>query len=105
MIAKMDGEAALRRFRLYLARFIDLRLLRQAIVFDGRPLATFIPIATRYRCRPVPLSPAKNYALSRFACCRREGDQMILASPMSDALVILHVLALPSPSESTGRNA
>ncbi|MCA9791348.1 MAG: SagB family peptide dehydrogenase [Candidatus Eremiobacteraeota bacterium] len=46
--------------------------------------------------QPIAYRPEATYRLSRFACCRREGEQLVIESPRAAArIVVLEPCALP----------
>lgn len=53
-------------------------------------LATLMPLSPSHTFPAVQLEPDRRYRLSRFAFARREGDELVLESPLSPARVLLH---------------
>jgi SagB-type dehydrogenase family enzyme len=54
---------------------------------SDRPLVTFLPLGPHRDPRPAPIAAAR---LSRFAVLRREGDDLLLESPLARAAVVVH---------------
>lgn len=52
--------------------------------------ATLKPLARRFRLKSNVIKADHYYSLSRFACCRNEGGQMVIDSPKGYAQLILH---------------
>jgi SagB-type dehydrogenase family enzyme len=64
-------------------------LLWRTLRIDGQPFASIEPTSGRFAW--VPSAPAEApLRLSPFACCRRDGDAMIVESPLAPARVVLH---------------
>lgn len=62
----------------------------RSLEIHGRLLATLVPLTDRFRYRSNCVNRKKPYVLSRFACLRREGQSLILESPLGHARVVLH---------------
>src|SRR5436189_4252321 len=76
-----------------MATSLTLSLRRDAVVtrtlsIDGQPLASIEPTSPRFAWTPSALEHAR-FRLSPFACCRREGDAMMVESPLAPARVVL----------------
>src|SRR5207237_1249053 len=56
----------------------------------GRPLATLTPMGAGIDTRRADITPATRVRLSRFAYSRRDGDELVLESPLAPARVTLH---------------
>jgi len=74
----------------------------------GYHLATVVPALPTYQYEPVPLQPGQPYLLSRFACLHRQGNQLVLESPLAPVKILLydyratgllHALTQPQPVE------
>lgn len=83
-------DDALARFYHLVHRLAACGLVRRSARADGVPLATLVPMV-------VPFSPAarairadQSYLLSRFACTRRDGKEIVVESPRAPARVVLH---------------
>lgn len=90
-VLEADGISGLYRLNFYLRKLFERSLICHTVSLDGRPLATFSPLADfgqPYHADAV--DPAKTYVLSRFACCRREQGNMVLECPLGHAQVRLH---------------
>ena len=104
---------SLARWYYHVDQFRRRGLIRRVLYADGLPLATFSPLG---RALPSSLRPVsdpnrraveeqketgdgrsdsrkvetRSYVLSRFAYVRREGEELVLESPLSHARVVLH---------------
>jgi hypothetical protein len=63
-------------------------LLCRTLRVGDRPFASIEPMSLRFTW--VPSAPEGALRLSPFACCRREGDAMVVESPLAPARVVLH---------------
>ena len=80
-------------------------LVCRSVWASGRRLATLLSASPSLTMAEATVSPARRYLLSRFAYLRRDGDVLVLESPLTDAQVVLHdsqvaslVSAVASPS-------
>ena len=81
------GPGALPAWYYWLGRLAGRGLIRWAVRADDRTLATLLPVAPGFVFgRPPPDRPL---ALSRFAYLRREGNALVLESPLAHARVVL----------------
>jgi hypothetical protein len=62
-LAADDGPTAIARLYLHLHRFGQLGLLEYAVVADGRPLATLVPISAEFELRRRSLEAASCWVL------------------------------------------
>ena len=81
-----DGPVKL---AIYLKRLSAAALLRRTLRVDDRPFASIEPMSSRFAWIPSAPEGAR-LRLSPFACCRREGDAMVVESPFAPARVVLH---------------
>ena len=65
-------------------------LLQYTACAGGEPLITAQPLAAAYHFELPSADDLSQYVLSRFAYCRREGEELALESPLSFARVLLH---------------
>ena len=79
-------------------------LISQSVWASGRRLATLLYASPSFTMDEATVSPTGRYLLSRFAYLRREGDALVLESPLAQAQIVLHdsrvgglVSALTSP--------
>jgi oxazoline/thiazoline dehydrogenase len=79
-------------------------LVCRSVWTSGRRLATLLSATPSLTTAGAAVSPDRHYVLSRFAYLRREGDALVVESPLAPAEVVLHdsrvaalVLALASP--------
>jgi SagB-type dehydrogenase family enzyme len=88
-ILETGGTDALARWYYLLQGLARRGFLCRALHADGRRLATLVPISTAFvLAAPAPRSDAPRL-LSRFAYLRRDGEAMVLESPMAHARIIL----------------
>ncbi len=85
-----DGAAALPRWYHALQTLARRGFLRVAVLSDQQRLATLVPIAASFSLTGAPVLADRPYRLSRFAYLRRDGDEMVLESPLAFARVVLH---------------
>jgi oxazoline/thiazoline dehydrogenase len=87
-------------------------LLARTLHSNGRPIATLHPVSIYYAHRGDRVEPGRPFVLSRFACVRRDGDRVIVETPLGHARVVVHdpgvlavlgALAVPRTSESLAR--
>lgn len=107
-VASSGGAESLARW-LYCLDELDRRsLVQKTLVSGGERLATVIPLARpldRPDSKRPPIAAATSLCLSRFAYLRRDGEQMVLESPLAHARVVMHdarpvavVASLAAPS-------
>lgn len=89
LVLQTDDVSELPKFYYYLQQFINLGTICHSILCEGFPLATRVPIypSDRFQFREAAID--QNYALSRFAYCRKDQEQLVLESPLSHAEIIL----------------
>jgi SagB-type dehydrogenase family enzyme len=90
VVLEQDGAAVLPYLYLYLHQFDAYKFLCRTVRLDEEPLATLVPTSFYYKYEASDVSPDAAYTLSRFACCRREGDSLIVESPLGHARLVLH---------------
>ena len=84
-----EGPGGLVKLAIYLKRLNAAALLWRSLRVSGQPFATIEPMSGRFEWIPSAPEDAE-LRLSRFACCRREGDAMVVESPLAPARVVLH---------------
>ncbi|MFB2918217.1 SagB family peptide dehydrogenase [Aerosakkonema funiforme] len=89
LVLKTDGFSSLTKLYYYLQEFTLLGIICHSIRVDGVTLATMVPISTAQKVQLVNAAPDKKYVLSRFAFSRKDGEQMVLESPLSHVQIIL----------------
>jgi SagB-type dehydrogenase family enzyme len=89
LVLEMDGPSALAPLYYYLQRYGELSLLCYTLVAADQPLATVVPMAGGFQLCPPSIGPDTRFRLSRFAYCRRDGDALVLESPLSLVRTIL----------------
>jgi SagB-type dehydrogenase family enzyme len=90
LVQRVDGTGSLAPFYYYLSFLAAHRVIRYSVVLEGQPLANLIPISVLFTFSPETVDPSSKYVLSRFAYLRREGDYLVLESPLAHSRVTLH---------------
>jgi SagB-type dehydrogenase family enzyme len=85
-VLRAEGPVALARLHHRLGRLAARGLVRRTLRWDGAPIATVDPSLAA----PDEVDPEQRFRLSRFAIARREGDGIVVESPLSAAAVTLH---------------
>ena len=83
------GPVALAAWYDLLRRLAGRGLIRRAVLAEGRPLATLLPMAAGGDLKPPGAVADRPYRLSRFAYLHRDGGALVLESPRSFARVVL----------------
>jgi SagB-type dehydrogenase family enzyme len=86
-----EGDGGLDALRAALTTWDQLGLLKRTLTAQGEPVASveqMVPGCSGGLDVPASEHPVR---LSRFACCRREGDVMLLESSVSSARMLLHM--------------
>ncbi len=81
--------AALARFLYWLQELATRGCLLVTVAAGPDRLATADPVASSFRLSQSS-APAGPHVLSRFACLRRAGKQLVLETPLTNARVFLH---------------
>ena len=89
LVLQRDGVSQLPKFYYYLQKLIQLGALCYSIVVEGLPLAKLVPLSLDGKLQFKEAAADKKYVLSRFAYCRKENQQLVLESPLSQAQIIL----------------
>ncbi len=89
LVLETDGASELPKFYYYLQQFISLGMICHTLVCEGLPLVTRVPVSPGDRFKFREASIDQKYVLSRFAYCRKEGEKLVLESPLSHAQIIL----------------
>ena len=99
------GPEALAGWYYALQKVAGSGLICRSVWVTGRRLATLLYASPSFRMVETTVPPTRRYLLSRFAYVRREGNALVLESPLADAQVVIHdsrvaalVSALASPS-------
>ncbi|MDD2923577.1 SagB family peptide dehydrogenase [Rhodoferax sp.] len=87
-VLRQTPGADLARLYHLLMQTADRALLRYTVCQQGQPWLTLEPLASAFRLEPSAATP--RYQLSRFACLRRLGAQMVLECPLGHAQLLLH---------------
>jgi oxazoline/thiazoline dehydrogenase len=98
------GPKALAGWFYTLKLLADRGLVCRSVWASGRRLATLRSASSSFTMAEPAAAPVRRYLLSRFAYVRRDGDTMVLESPLGQAQVVLDdfrvgalVSALASP--------
>lgn len=89
IILESDDGMAVMRFQAHLMRLHQNALLQQTLVVEDTPLATLTPMTRHIRLEKRVKADA-TYRLSRFALLRRDGEKLILETPLGHARITLH---------------
>jgi SagB-type dehydrogenase family enzyme len=89
LVFESDGAAGLGPLYYQLHRFARLCLLCYTVVANGRPLVTLVPMTRSFQVQLEDVEARARFRLSRFAYCRRDGEALVLESPLSEARMIL----------------
>ena len=65
-------------------------LICRSVWASGRRLATLLYASPSFTMVETTVPPTRRYLLSRFAYLRREGDSLVLESPLAQARIVLH---------------
>ncbi len=87
-VIKADGMPSLYQFYGYLHTLEKASLVHRFVPNGKGPLVTLAPNSPHYKFRNHPIAPDQRFILSRFACCRREGDQFVIESPLGQAYLL-----------------
>jgi SagB-type dehydrogenase family enzyme len=104
-LLETDGAAALAAWYYTLQGLARRGLVCRAVQADGQRLALLLPASSTFHFTPSLSRGDGPFLLSRFAYLRREGEALVLESPLAAARMILHekalgaiaALAKPSP--------
>ncbi len=83
------GAGALAGWYYLLQELARRGLVCWAVQAGGRRLATLVPIASAFPFAPAAPAGDGPFLLSRFAYLRREGDRLVLESPLAGARLLL----------------
>lgn len=89
LLSDAHDSQALPALCFHLEEFSRNRMLCRSVYAGRKPLATLVPISQQFRFERC-VDAAARYVLSRFACLRRSGCDLILESPLSHAMLVLH---------------
>jgi SagB-type dehydrogenase family enzyme len=84
-----EGAGGPLKLAIYLKRLGAATLLRRTLRVGDQPFASIEPMSSRFVWMPSAPEGAL-LRLSPFACCRRDGDAMVVESPLAPARVVLH---------------
>jgi oxazoline/thiazoline dehydrogenase len=89
LVLELDNPNGLAQLYHDLERCSNLCLLSYAVVTQGQPLAIVIPMACGFQLDSNAVRADTRFRLSRFAYCRREGNALVLESPLCMARIIM----------------
>jgi oxazoline/thiazoline dehydrogenase len=84
-----DGVIAHALLHHYLQWCDELGLLCYTVASNSCPLATVVPMASGFLFSASTFGTGARFQLSRFAYCRRDGESLVLESPLSLARTVL----------------
>jgi SagB-type dehydrogenase family enzyme len=84
------GSKALAGWYYALQVLADRGLVCRSVWADGRRLASLYSASSSFTLDRPPVAPDLRYLLSRFAYLRREGNTLVMESPLAHARVVLH---------------
>ncbi len=96
LVLEQDGHTGLAPLYFLLQRFAASGLLCHLLALNHPskgpriPLATLAPMGATIDAAGTDLTARTKVRLSRFAYCRREGEELVLESPLAPARVTLH---------------
>jgi len=111
LVRRTDGLEEAERWSLLIGNLTRHGFLLYSACQDGQKLATLAPTSPWFAFDPSAIVPGRPYVLSRFAYSRREGEEMVLESPLAHARITLHhwpaaalvhALARPCRAEDLG---
>jgi SagB-type dehydrogenase family enzyme len=89
LVLDQDGPSEVAGLYFRLARWSALGLLRYTLCADGRPLVTAEPLGSGWHPDARPLGVADDVKLSRLASWRRDGDRLVIESPLAPARLMI----------------
>jgi oxazoline/thiazoline dehydrogenase len=89
LVMETDGAFSLAQLYYHLHRYNNLALLSYTLVADNQPVVTVVPMVPGFQFSPKRISVDTHFRLSRFAYCHREGDALVLESPLSSVQAIM----------------
>jgi oxazoline/thiazoline dehydrogenase len=89
LVLEMDNPVSLAQLYDHLERCSKLCLLCYTVVAEGQPLATVVPMVCGFQFDSKAVRADTRFRLSRFAYCRREGNALVLESPLCMARMIM----------------
>jgi SagB-type dehydrogenase family enzyme len=89
LVTLADGDGSLAQLYYHLERCASLGLLCYSLGTGEEILANVLPMTGGFRYSLEKVAADARFRLSRFAYCRREGDSLMLESPLSVVRAIL----------------
>lgn len=89
LVLELDNLSSLAQLYYHLERCSKLCLLCYTVVTEGQPLAILVPMACGFQFDSNTVSADTHFRLSRFAYCRRDGNALVLESPLCMARMIM----------------
>jgi oxazoline/thiazoline dehydrogenase len=90
LVEELDGAHELTRLYYYLLMFSEHRMLSYGIALGDGRLATLAPSSPSFCFSPVAIHVDSKYILSKFAYLHRDGEGLVLESPVSHGKITLH---------------
>jgi oxazoline/thiazoline dehydrogenase len=87
---ELDGPGGFVGLQRTIALLDRSALLCRTLLLEDAPLASLHPLSIYYRHDPDRVEAERQYTLSRFACCRKDGHHMSVESPLGHAQIRLH---------------
>jgi len=85
IVLQQEEMSALPQLFYLLQQLTNIGLICQTLKLEGEPMATIVPIAVPYSLEWEQVEPDREYVLSRFACARQEGENLVIESPLAKA--------------------
>jgi SagB-type dehydrogenase family enzyme len=85
-----DGVTGVATWYWYRKQLDDASLLACTLVTRSEPVATLVPVKRGLGLPLRRVDPSASIRLSRFACCRSNGKQLVVETPLSARHVVLH---------------
>jgi oxazoline/thiazoline dehydrogenase len=110
MVLEADGPQGLFKLTHVLAKMNEARIVCRGLAIDGAAIARLVPISDRFVFDAQPRTGA--WRLSRFALMRRDGDRLVVESPLGFARLdlldargaaALAILTSPNDSDALAR--
>ncbi len=89
-VSMYGSIADLAKLAYHVRRLAQNGMLSHTIVWCGNRLATLVPLASSYQDMVDEPAPKARYVVSRFAYVHKEGEELVLESPLSAARVVLY---------------
>ncbi len=88
-ILQQEGISGLPKFYYYLQKFIDVGIICHTVLSEELPLARRVPLSPFGKFSLQTIERDSSYVLSRFAYCRRDGEHLVVESPLAYGQIVL----------------